>query len=178
MVLDGYTVGAFERGAPAWKESLWLVARFFLFLPAIPWPSALRVAALRAFGARIGSGVVIREGVNVSFPWRLQIGDHVWLGEGVIILSLAPVILESNVCLSQRAFLCTGSHNFQAPKFDLITKPITIHERSWVAADAFVAPGIEIGPDSMVSAGSVVLENVPPKTLVRGNPAKVVKQFG
>jgi putative colanic acid biosynthesis acetyltransferase WcaF len=177
MTLKGYTVGSFERGAPLWKEALWIAVKFVFFLPALPWPSEVRVAWLRAFGARIGEGVVIREGVNVSFPWRLVIGDHVWLGEEVMILSLATVTIESNVCLSQRAFLCTGSHNFCAPKFDLITQPITIRERSWIAAQAFVAPGVEIGPDSMVAAGSVVTENVPPKSLARGNPAAIVKRF-
>lgn len=142
-----------------------------------PWPSALRVAWLRAFGAKVGQGVVVRSYVNVTFPWRLTIGDHVWLGEEVLILSLAPVVIESHVCISQRAFLCTGSHNFRAPKFDLITKPIVIRQGSWVAAQAFVAPGIEVGPGSMVSAGSIVLQDVPPGVLAGGNPAKVVKMW-
>ena len=100
-----------------------------------------------------------------------------WLGEEVIVLSLAPVVIESNVCISQRAFLCTGSHDFRAPNFDLITQPITVRAGSWVAAQAFIAPGVEIGAGSMVAAGSVVSENVPPKTLVRGNPAVIVKRF-
>jgi putative colanic acid biosynthesis acetyltransferase WcaF len=121
--------------------------------------------------------VVIRSNVNITFPWRFQVGDDVWLGEEVIVLSLAPVVIESNVCISQRAFLCTGSHDFRAADFDLITKPITIRSRSWVAAQAFIAPGVEIGERSMVAAGSVVSENVPPKSLVRGNPAVVVKRF-
>ena len=131
----------------------------------------LRVALLRAFGAPVGQGVVIRGKVNITFPWRLTVGDHVWVGEEVLILSLAPVVLESDICISQRAFICTGSHRFHAPGFDLVTKPITIRKGSWIAAQAFVAPGVEIGPDSMVAAGSVVLEDVPPRTVVRGNPA-------
>lgn len=148
-----------------------------LFLNPVPWPSELRVALLRAFGARIGQGVVVRSNVNVTFPWRLEVGDYVWFGEEVIVLSLAEVSIESHVCLSQRAFLCTGSHDFRAPKFDLVTKPIVIRRRSWVAAQSFIAPGVEIGEESMIAAGSVVLENVPPKSLVRGNPATVVKRF-
>jgi putative colanic acid biosynthesis acetyltransferase WcaF len=135
------------------------------------------VALLRAFGAQIGERVVIRAGVNITFPWRFQTGDDVWLGEEVLILSLAPVIFESNICISQRAFLCTGSHNFRAENFDLITRSITVREGSWVAAQAFVAPGVEIGAGSMVAAGSVVSDNVPPKSLVRGNPAVVIKRF-
>jgi putative colanic acid biosynthesis acetyltransferase WcaF len=175
--LEGYTTGAFDRGQPFWFEALWVAVKCLFFLNPVPWPSALRVALLRAFGAEVGAGVVVRARVNVSFPWRLTVGDHVWIAEEVIILSLAPVTVESNVCLSHRAFLCTGSHDFRAPNFDLVTKPITVRAGSWVAAQAFVAPGVEIGEGSMVAAGSVVVENVPPKSLVQGNPATVVKRF-
>jgi putative colanic acid biosynthesis acetyltransferase WcaF len=121
--------------------------------------------------------VVIRPQVNITFPWRFSVGDDVWIGEEALILSLAPVTLESDICISQRAFLCTGSHDFRAPAFDLVTKPIIIRKGCWIAAQAFIAPGVEIGPGSMVSAGSVVLASVPPGTLVRGNPAAVVKEW-
>lgn len=175
MQLAGYTTGDFQRGAPAWKEALWVAVKCVFFLNPLPWPSALRVALLRAFGARVGQGVVVRANVNVTFPWRLEVGDHVWFGEEVLVLSLAPVRLGSHVCLSQRAFLCTGSHRFETPGFDLVTRPITVHDRSWIAAQAFVAPGVEIGPDSMVGAGAVVLETVQPGVRVAGNPAREVK---
>jgi putative colanic acid biosynthesis acetyltransferase WcaF len=171
MKLEGYTIGAFARGAPRWQEALWILAKCLFFLPAFPYPSALRVALLRFFGAKIGQGVVIRSRVHITYPWRLSIGDHVWLGDEVLILSLAHVTLESNVCISQRAFLCTGSHDFHAPNFDLRTAPITIREGSWIAAQAFIAPGVSIGPNSRICAGSVVLADVPPSTSVRGNPA-------
>ncbi len=126
---------------------------------------------LRLFGARIGNGVVIRGNVNISFPWRLTIGDHVWIGEDVGILTLAPVLIESNVCISQRAYLCTGSHDFRSETFDLVTRPITIRSGSWIAAGAVILPGVEIGPHSLVAAGSVVNRDVPSSTVVRGNPA-------
>ncbi len=177
MQIRDYSTGGFDRGQPLWFEALWVMVKCLFFLNPVPWPSAFRVVLLRAFGARVGEGVVVRSQVNVTFPWRLSIGDHVWIGEEVLILSLAPVTLESNVCISQRAFLCTGSHDFRAPNFDLITKPITVRGGSWVAAQAFIAPGVEIGEGSMVAAGSVVLENVPPKSFVRGNPAVVAKEF-
>ena len=177
MELKGYTVGDFTRGAPAWKEALWIAAKWLFFDTIVPWPSALRVALLRVFGARVGARVVIRAKVNISFPWRLSLGDDVWLGEETLILSLAPVTIESSVCISQRAFLCAGSHRFTAPKFDLVTKPIVVRRGSWIAAQAFIGAGVEIGEGSAVSAGSIVIENVPPGSLVRGNPAVVVKRF-
>lgn len=172
MNLENYRIPHFDRGAPRWKEALWLAVKALFFLAPLPWPSALRVGLLRAFGATAGCGVVIRSGVNISFPWRLVLGDHVWFGEEVMILSLAPVEIGSSVCISQRAFLCTGSHRFRSEHFDLVTKPIRIHDRSWVAAGAFVAPGVEIGPDSMACAGAVVFETVAPGTAVWGNPAR------
>jgi len=175
--LSGYTTGAFQRGASPLKEAAWHAVRALFFLNPIPWPSELRVALLRLFGAAIGEGVVIRSQVNITFPWRFSAGDHVWIGEEVLILNLAPVAIESNCCISQRAFLCTGSHDFSSPAFSLRTEPITIRQSSWVAAAAFIAPGVEIGPGSMVAAGSVVLATVPPGTIVRGNPATVVKEL-
>jgi len=129
---------------------------------------------LRLFGARVGRGVVIRSGVNVSFPWRLSVGDHVWIGEEVFILSLASVTLGSHVCLSQRAFLCTGSHDQEGETFDLVTRPIVVEDQVWVAAQAFVGPGVRIGAGSVVGAGTVLLKSVPTRSFVQGNPAAMV----
>lgn len=176
--LSVYTTRGFDRGAARWKEALWIVVKSIFFLTALPWPSALRCALLRVFGARVGRGVAVRGNVNISFPWRLTVGDHVWIGEEVLILSLAPVVIEDSVCISQRAFLCTGSHDYTKPTFDLITKPITIRRGAWVAAQAFVAPGVEIGAGSVLAAASVAVSAVPPGVLARGNPAEVVKKIG
>jgi putative colanic acid biosynthesis acetyltransferase WcaF len=175
MNLSIYDNSDFDRGAPRWKEALWMLIRCFFFQTPIPWPSDLRVAALRAFGARIGSGVVIRGNVNISFPWRLVIGDHVWIGEEVGILSLAPVTIGSNVCISQRAYLCTGSHDYRRDDFKLVTRPISIGDGTWIAAGAFVGPGVEVGAGSVVTAGSVLMRSVVPNSLARGNPAEAVR---
>lgn len=177
MDLSRYDNSDFQRGAPSWKEALWLLARGIFFQTFLPWPSGLRVALLRLFGAQVGTGVVVRANVNVSFPWRLRIGDNVWIGDDVGILSLAEVVIESHVCISQRAYLCTGSHDYRREDFPLVTRPIAVRSGSWVAAAAFISPGVEIGAGAVVAAGSVVTANVPPDTLVRGNPAAVVKKL-
>lgn len=177
MDLSRYDNRDFRRGAPFWKEALWIATRGLFFQTMIPWPSSLRVALLRAFGAKVGRGVVVRANVNVSFPWRLWVGDHVWIGEDVGILSLAEVTIESNVCLSQRAYLCTGSHDFQREDFALITRPITVRVGSWVAAAVFVGPGVEVGAGSVVAAGSVVIKNVPAQVLAGGNPAATIRRL-
>lgn len=116
-------------------------------------PSLIKVAVLRLFGAKVGDGVVIRSRVNITFPWKLEIGNDVWLGDEVMILSLAPVKIGNNVCISQRAFLCTGSHDFRKESFDLITQPITIEDSSWICAQAFVGPGVTVPEGTMVKAG-------------------------
>jgi putative colanic acid biosynthesis acetyltransferase WcaF len=177
MDLSKFSSRDFDRGASRFKEIAWFVVRRCFFETPTPLPSAFRVTLLRLFGAKIGVGAVIRSNVNITFPWRLSMGDHVWLGQEVIILSFAPVTIESNVCVSQRAFLCTGTHNFRRPTFDLHTRPITLRGGCWIAAQAFIGPGVEIGKGSVVSAGSVVMENVPPHSLVRGNPAVVVRSL-
>jgi len=177
MDLSIYDNSDFDRGVSRLKEAAWVIVRWIFFQTSFPWPSQLRVALLRLFGATIGRGVVIRANVNISFPWRLTIGDHVWIGEDVGILTLAPVTIESNVCISQRTYLCTGSHDFRREDFKLQVAPITVREGSWIAAASFIAPGIEIGSGAIVSAGSVVFASVAPKTFVRGNPATVISEI-
>src|SRR5205814_1317795 len=170
MDLSIYDNSDFDRGASRWKEAVWILVRFLFFQNAFPWPSPLHCALLRLFGAKIGRGVVIRANVNISFPWRLAIGDHVWIGEDAGILSLAQVTIESNVCISQRAYLCTGSHDFRREDFKLLVAPIAVRSGSWIAAMAFIGPGVEIGGGAVISAGSVVMKDVPAGALVRGNP--------
>ncbi len=156
--LASYDNSDFDRGAPTWKEALWTLIRWLFFHTFLPWPSAFRIALLRAFGAKIGRDVVIRENVNISMPWRLIIGNHVWIGEDVGILSLAQVTIGSSVCISQRAYLCTGSHDHHREDFKLITKPITLSDGCWVAALAFIGPDVTVGRGAVVAAGSVVIK--------------------
>lgn len=172
MRLDRYDNSDFRRGASRIAELLWWVVRSLLFAPWFPVPSALKVAALRFFGAKVGRGVVIRSRVNITFPWRLSIGDHVWIGDEVMILSLAPVTIASHVCISQRVFLCTGSHKFRSESFDLVTKPIVIGEGSWIAANVFVGPGVTLAPGTLCCAGAVVMKSSGPGDVLSGNPAK------
>lgn len=172
MELGAYSNRDFDRGAPLWKEALWRLCQGFFFQPLWHLPSSVRVFWLRRFGAKIGRGAVIRAGVNVHFPWRLEMGEHVWLGEDVVLLNLAPIRLGSNVCVSQRAFLCTGSHDYRKPGFDLQTSPIRVGNGSWIAAMAFIGPGVEIGAGSVVAAGAVVIKPVAGGVVVAGNPAQ------
>jgi putative colanic acid biosynthesis acetyltransferase WcaF len=170
--LSQFDNGDFQRGASRLKELAWWFARSLFFAGWFPLPSALKVRILRLFGARVGKGVVIRSRVDISFPWRLSLGDHVWVGDEVKILSLAEVDVGSHVCLSQRAFLCTGSHDFGSTAFDLRTGPIRIGPGCWIGAQAFVGPGVVFGPESRCLAGAVVVRSVPPGSSVGGVPAR------
>jgi len=146
----------FDRGASRATELLWMITKWLFFRGHFPLPSALRCLLLRLFGARVGKGLVMRSGVNITYPWRLKIGDHCWIGEDVTILSLAPVTIGDHCCISQRAFLCTGSHDFAKETFDLITEPIKIDSHSWIAANAFIGPGTSIPQNTLIKAGAIV----------------------
>lgn len=159
--LSQYTSGDFCRGASRFKEALWVLVKCIFFLSPLPLPSSFRCRLLRLFGAKVGAGVVIRSRTNISFPWRLTIGDHTWIGEQVEILSLAQVTIGSHACISQRAYLCTGSHDFRSPDFALITRPIVIDDHSWIAGNAFVCAGVTVGKGAMVGAGVTVTADVP-----------------
>jgi len=166
----------FDRGAGRLKESCWWLVKGCFFLPAFPWPSGLRVFLLRLFGASLGNEVVIRSRVVITFPWRFEAGDHVWLGEGSYYLTLAPITIGSNVCVSQEAFLCTGSHDHRDPYFGLITKPICLEDGSWVGARGFLGPGVVVGEHAVVAAGAVVFRDVKSGSMVKGNPAKEISK--
>jgi putative colanic acid biosynthesis acetyltransferase WcaF len=175
--LDLYDNSDFDRGASRFKEALWVLCKCAFFLNPFPWPSSLRVGLLRFFGAQIGRCVVIRAGVNISFPWRFIAGDHVWIGEEVYILSLAPVTLGSHVCISQRACLCAGSHDWRRETFDLQTRAIAVEDSVWVCSQAFLGPGTRIGSNSVISAGTVITKSVPPNSLATGNPATIRSKY-
>ena len=176
MDLSRFENADFKRGIPRWKEAAWWLARSLIFAPIFPIPSLAKVAVLRFFGAKVGKGVVIRSRVNITFPWRFECGDHVWIGDEVLILSLDRVTIRSNVCVSQRAFLCTGSHDFRKPTFDLMTKPIEVGAGCWIGAQAFVGPGVTFGINSRCLAGAGVVEDVAADTTVGGVPARTARR--
>jgi putative colanic acid biosynthesis acetyltransferase WcaF len=169
--LSAFTPGDFDRGAGRLKEALWLLVRpvFFELLPG-RW-YALKCALLRAFGAKVGRGVVIKPGARISFPWKLTIGNHVWLGEDCWLLNLAEIVLEDHVALAHRVFLCTGNHDFQSPTFDLIVKPIRVCRGAWLTAGAYVGPGVTVGQHAVLALASVATKDLEPYGIYRGNPA-------
>jgi putative colanic acid biosynthesis acetyltransferase WcaF len=138
--------------------------------------SGVRVRLLRLFGASIGTGVVIKPGVRIKYPWLLTVGDHSWIGEDCWIDNLATVRIGNNACLSQGSYLCTGNHDWSDPAFGLIVKPITLADGSWVGAKAMICPGVDLGVESIAAAGSVVMKSIPAGEIHAGNPAEFVRR--
>jgi putative colanic acid biosynthesis acetyltransferase WcaF len=165
----------FDRGASRALELAWIITRSALFEHGPVGLDALRQFALARYGAKLGARGVCRRGVRITFPWRLELGDQCWLGEDAWLLNLAPIRLGNNVVISQRAFLCTGSHDWCDTAFGLQTAPITVEDGAWVGASAFVGPGVTIGSHAVVTAGSVVTRDLPPYTICSGNPCVPVK---
>jgi putative colanic acid biosynthesis acetyltransferase WcaF len=128
------------------------------------------------FGAKIGKGVVIKPQVKVTFPWKLEVGNHVWLGEECWLLNLERIVIGNHVCISQRAFLCTGNHNYKSPNFDLMVKSISLEDGSWAGAGTWIGPGVKIGSHAVLAAGSVASSELRPWGIYQGNPAVLVKQ--
>jgi len=157
--LSGFTGAGYDIGRGKLTQILWLAISGSIFMR---WwcPASTRVALLRAFGAEIGDGVLIRHRVRIHWPWKLAIGDHSWVGEGAWILNLEPVTIGANVCVSQDAFLCTGSHDRRSSTFEFDNGPITIGDGAWVAARAVVLRGVAIGPRATVGVSSVVRHDV------------------
>jgi putative colanic acid biosynthesis acetyltransferase WcaF len=174
--LSSYSPGRFDRGAGVVKEGLWLVASLVLFRLCPFSFSALKCFVLRAFGAKVGKNVTIKPQVKITFPWKLTVGDHVWLGEECWLLNLERITIGSHVCISQRAFLCTGSHDFKSVRFNLITKPVKLENGAWLGAGCWVGPGVTIGSHAVLTAGSVAAKNLEANGIYQGNPAALVKQ--
>ena len=158
--LSGFTGAGYDKGrGPLWQIAWQLVSG----LVVVRWwcPAALRVALLRAFGATIGTGVLIRHGVRVHWPWKLTVGADSWIGQGAWVLNLEPVVLGHDVCVSQDVLLCTGSHDHRSPTFEFDNAPIEIGDGAWIAARATVLRGVVVGAGAVVGACALVVRDVP-----------------
>lgn len=173
--LDQFDHSKIDRGASKVKMVLWMIIKAIFFETALPWPYALKRALLRLFGARIGKGVVIRTRVYVHFPWRLEVGDHCWIGDGSQLLSVASITMEDHVALAHEVYLAAGGHDINSATMVPKNEPIHIKSGTWIASRAFVGPGVTINEDVVVAAAAVVVRDVEPAVIVGGNPAKTLR---
>lgn len=159
-------------------RALWEILRgpFFAWTPRPLW--GWRRAVLRLFGAQIGQRVHIHPDVRIAIPWTLSIGDDSAVGERAILYALGPVTIGQRATISQNAHLCAGSHDYRDPRMTLLKPSISIGDEVWICADAFIGPGVSMGPRAIAGARAVVMRDVPAGQIVVGNPARVIGSRG
>jgi putative colanic acid biosynthesis acetyltransferase WcaF len=174
--LSLYDNSWYKPGGGAIKRGLWYLCNIIFFqCPLFPFGKFKR-SLLRLFGAKIGKGVIIKPSVNIKYPWKLEIGNHVWIGEGVWIDNLVNVYIKDNACISQGAMLLCGNHNFKKITFDLLLGSITLEEGTWIGAKAVVCPGVICGSHSVLTVGSVAIGKLESYSIYQGNPAVKMRE--
>ncbi len=150
-----------------------IVAALFFRISPKPF-HAWRSFLLKLFGAKVGKKVHVYPGAKIWAPWNLEIGDESAVANGAILYTQGKILIGKYVIISQGAHLCAGTHDYNLPDFPLITKPIIIEDYAWVAAEAFIHPGITIGTGSVVGARSVVTKNTSAWMVCAGHPCKSI----
>jgi len=129
---------------------------------------------LKIFGANLSGMPFIHNTARIQIPWNLTMKHRACLGECANAYSLGKIKILEGATIAQEAYLCTGTHDFNNPSLQLITKPITVGKNSFIGARAMILPGVSIGDQAIVGAMSVVSKDVPDHQIVVGNPAKKI----
>ncbi|CAN5398319.1 colanic acid biosynthesis acetyltransferase WcaF [soil metagenome] len=167
----------YKHGASTWKYYLWHFINTLIFMNPLNPSSNLRVFILRCFGAKIGQGVAMNKpNINIKYPWKLTIGNHVWIGERSWIYNMDEIIIGDNVNIAQGAMLLTGNHNYKSIEFDVFTKSIVIEEGVFIGAFSMVCPGVICKSHSVLAVNSVAKADLEPYTIYEGNPARPVRK--
>lgn len=164
------------RGKSKLVVQLWWLIQGSLFKLSPQILYNWRRFLLRLFGAKIGKNVIIRPSVKITYPWKLEIGDFSWIGDDVVLYTLGAIHIGKNSVISQRSYLCTGSHNYSKVDFPIYSKPIIIEDECWLATDVYVGPGVRIAKGTVVGSRSSVYKSLPPGKICVGNPAIVIKE--
>lgn len=174
--LSAFTVPEGFRGKPAWFVQLWWAVQATAFKWSPQFAYAWRAWILRAFGAKIGKNVIIRPTAQFTYPWKIIIGDHSWIGDDTVLYSLGPISIGSNTVISQQSYVCAGDHDYTAQNFEIRGPAIHIGNECWIASGSYIGPGISIGDGSVVGARSVVTKNLPQGMICVGSPCRPIRQ--
>jgi len=158
------------------KRILWYFVNVIFFRSALNPFNGLKIFLLRLFGAKVGKDVIIKPSVNIKYPWRLTIGNYIWIGENVWIDNLDEVIIGDNSCISQGAMLLCGNHNYKKSAFDLITGKIILEDGVWIGAQSVVCPNVLCKTHSVLAVNSVATNNLDQYTIYQGNPAVKIRK--
>lgn len=171
---DAFTGPSFSLGNRLGRV-VWNIA-CGLFFRHTPRPlHAWRAFVLRIFGAKIGKGAHIYPRAIIWAPWNLEVGDETGVADNAILYNQAKITLGRRVVISQGAHLCSGTHDYEDPGFPLYAKPITVGDHAWVAAEAFVHPGVTIGEGAVIGARAVVTKDAPAWMVCAGHPCQQIK---
>jgi len=155
----------------AWT-CVWVLLGRWTPVPLFAWRRSL----LRCFGARIDPTARIYPGVEVWYPPNLAMAAHACLGRDVTCYNMDRIELGARATVSQGAHLCTGTHDVDDADFQLVTKPITVCANGWIAAEAFVGPGVIVGEGAVLGARAVTFRHLDPWTIYAGNPARELRR--
>jgi putative colanic acid biosynthesis acetyltransferase WcaF len=170
-----------QRGSASFRLSnrlyrvLWKATWLFLAAWTPPFFSPWRVFLLRMFGAQMSSGSAVAANCKIWLPRHLRMGKDSSLGPGVDCYNMAPINIGDRSVVSQRAFLCGGTHDISDMRFQLIARPIVIGDDVWIASEAFVGPGVHVGDGCVLGARGCSFSNLDSWTVYRGNPAVPLK---
>ena len=174
--LASYDNSWYSPGAGRIKRMLWYLSSTLFIKSGWHFGYRWKRLLLRIYGAKLGKNVIIKPGVNIKYPWNLEIGNDVWIGERAWIDNLGKVKIGDNACLSQDCLLLCGNHDYSKSTFDLLVGDIQIGDGAWVGARAVVGPGVQVGHHAVLSLGSVATSNLEAGKIYRGNPAVFVKE--
>jgi putative colanic acid biosynthesis acetyltransferase WcaF len=157
------------------RRLAWAVACALFYKPSPNLLHPWRRMLLRMFGAEIGCGAHPYPNAKIWAPWNLIMEENSCLANDVDCYSVAKVTIGRNAIVSQYSYLCTASHDYDSPDFQLVSAPIVIHATAWVGADCFIGPGVVVGEGAVVGARSTVIRDVPPQAVIVGTPARIIK---
>ena len=155
----------------AWRAA-WLLLARFTPPPLAPWRRFL----LRLFGASVGTGAKVYGSARIWLPRHLELGEGALVGPGAELYNQGRIVIGPFCVISQRAFLCASTHRVSDPDFALETRPITLGRGCWVAAEAFVGPGVTMGDGAVLAARGALFADAEPMAILRGNPAAPIGQ--
>lgn len=172
---DTYTGASFSIGNRIGRV-VWDLVYILLFRFSPKPLHAWRAFILKLFGAKLGKSVHIYPAVKIWAPWNLEVGDEAGVANGAILYSQGKITLGKRAIVSQGAHICAGTHDYTKPGHPLLTAPIVIGDKAWIAAEVFIHPGITIGEGAVVGARSVVTKDMPAWTVCAGHPCKPLKE--
>jgi putative colanic acid biosynthesis acetyltransferase WcaF len=157
-------------------RTLWKLCYLTLYRPSPRNAHKFRVLLLRLFGATVAWSAHPYPKCKIWLPRHLTMGAHSCLADDVDCYNVAPIILEPLATVSQYSYLCSATHDINDPDFPLFSRPIVIRSQAWVAARSYIGPGICVSEGAVVGANACVYKDVPPWTVVGGNPARAISR--